>query len=164
MESLKTYCFDFVDHKCHSVNTPPGWKLFAISGLNDFLPPTRLASMELCMGVKEKDILPGEYAVPEGLCFRISTPHQGDAIVTIPRRACSPHAANALPELLMAQGVITGHGVGAQFIRGREINDRKFAREDGLPGPTNKHTGKKDEISDDARTQRIQALQVGSVN
>jgi hypothetical protein len=75
--------------------------------------------------------------------------------------------ANALPELLMAQGVITGHGVGAGISGGSEVNDKKRAREGGSPGPSKRRTGstiKKEEISDDARAHRIQALQVSRVN
>jgi hypothetical protein len=77
----------------------------------------------------------------------------------------SCNLAHALPELLMAQGVITGHGVGAG-IRS-EGNDRKRAREGGLPGPSKRRAGstvKKEAISANARTQRIQALQVSRVN
>jgi hypothetical protein len=67
-------------------------------------------------------------------------------------------------ELLMAQGVIIGHGVGVGISRGPEVNDRihrKRAREDGSSGPSKRHTGStiKEEIPADAREQRIQALQ-----
>ena len=70
--------------------------------------------------------------------------------------------ANALPELLMAQGVITGQVGGARFSGGSEVNDRKRVREDGSPGPSKRHTGstvKKEEISSNAHAQRIQAIQ-----
>jgi len=65
-------------------------------------------------------------------------------------------------ELLMAQGVIVVHGAEARINGGSEVNDRKRAREDGLSGPSKRRAGptlKKEEISGDARTQRIQALQ-----
>jgi hypothetical protein len=92
LESMGLYCFDFVDHKCHPVNTPSGWKLFTIADSRTLLPAQRLLSMEVAMGVQEKDILPGreKYAVPEGLRCRISIPHQDDVIVTIPRRVHDP--------------------------------------------------------------------------
>ena len=68
----------------------------------------------------------------------------------------------------MADGVITGHGVGARIGRGSEVNDRKRAREDFSPGPSTKRrtgsTVKKEEVSANARAQRIQALQVSRVN
>ena len=71
-----------------------------------------------------------------------------------------------LPELLMAQGVIIGHGAGVGIGRGPEVNDRKRAREDGSSGPSKRHTGStiKEEIPADAREQRIQALQVSMDN
>jgi hypothetical protein len=62
----------------------------------------------------------------------------------------------------MAQGVITGHGVGARISGGSEVNGRKRARVDGSPGPSKRRTGspvKKEEISADGRAQRIRALQ-----
>jgi hypothetical protein len=68
-----------------------------------------------------------------------------------------------LPELLMAQGVITGHDVRTGISRGSEVNDRKRVREHGSPGPSKRRTGstiKKEESSADARAQRIQALEV----
>ena len=81
---------------------------------------------------------------------------------------CFPcNLANALPELLMAQGVIIGHGVGVGTSRGPEVNHRKRARQDGSSGPSKRHTGpmiKKEEIPVDARALRIQALQVSRVN
>jgi hypothetical protein len=72
------------------------------------------------------------------------------------------NVANALPELLMAQGVITGHGLGAKSNRGPEVNNRKRVREGGSPGPSKRCPGstvKKEEISSNAHAQRIQALQ-----
>ena len=67
----------------------------------------------------------------------------------------------------MADGVITGYGVGARIGRGFEANDKKRAREDSLPGPSTKRrtgpTVKKEEMSANARAQRIQALQVSRV-
>ena len=69
-----------------------------------------------------------------------------------------------LLELLMADGVITGYGVGARIGRGSVANDKKRAREDSLPGPSTKRrtgpTVKSEEMSVNARAQRIQALQV----
>ncbi|KAF8483632.1 hypothetical protein DFH94DRAFT_690107 [Russula ochroleuca] len=65
-------------------------------------------------------------------------------------------------ELLMAQGVITGHNVGARNSGEYDINNRKRAREDGSAGPSKRPSGstvKKEEISANARQQRIQALQ-----
>jgi hypothetical protein len=68
----------------------------------------------------------------------------------------------------MAEGVITRCGVGARIGGGSDANDRKRAREDCLPGPsTKRRTGstiKKEEMSANARAQRIQALQVSRVN
>jgi hypothetical protein len=74
--------------------------------------------------------------------------------------------ADTLPELLMAQGVITKHGVEAEINGGPEVNNRKRARKDGSPGPSKRHTAstvKKEEISANSRAQRIQALQVRGV-
>jgi len=66
-------------------------------------------------------------------------------------------------ELLMAEGVITGCGVGARIGKGSEANDRKRAGDDFSPGPSTKRrtgsTVKKEEMSANARAQRIQALQ-----
>ena len=67
----------------------------------------------------------------------------------------------------MAQGVIVVHGAGARISGGSEVNDRKRAREDGSSGPSKRRAGptvKKEEVSGDARTQRIQALQVSRIN
>jgi len=65
-------------------------------------------------------------------------------------------------ELLMAEGVITRYGVGARIGGGSEANERKRAREDYPPGPSTKRrtgsTVKKEEMSVNARAQRIQAL------
>jgi hypothetical protein len=73
-----------------------------------------------------------------------------------------------LLELLIAEGVITGYGVGARIGGGPEANDRKRAREDHSSGPSTKRrtgsTVKREEVSVDARAQRIQALQVSRVN
>ncbi|KAF8487198.1 hypothetical protein DFH94DRAFT_687674 [Russula ochroleuca] len=68
-------------------------------------------------------------------------------------------------ELLMAQGVIAGHDVGAgnRNREGSEVNDRKRPREDGSPGPSKRHTRftvKKEDMS--ALSQQIQALQAES--
>jgi hypothetical protein len=69
----------------------------------------------------------------------------------------------------MAQGVITRYGVGAEIGGGgSEANDRKRARDDDSPGPstTKRRAGstvKKEEMSANARAQRIRALQVSSV-
>ena len=74
----------------------------------------------------------------------------------------SCNLANVLSELLMADGVIIGRGVGG----GSEVNNRKRVRERGSPGPSKRHTGstvKKEELSADARVQRIQALEVSNV-
>jgi hypothetical protein len=63
--------------------------------------------------------------------------------------------------------VIAGQGVGAEISGGSKVKNRKRAREDGSPGPSKRRTGskvKKEEISDDDREQRIQALQVSGVN
>jgi len=65
-------------------------------------------------------------------------------------------------ELLMAQGVIVGYNIGAGISGGSEVDDRKRAREDGSSGPSKRRTGssiKEEELSDDARAQRIQALE-----
>ena len=69
----------------------------------------------------------------------------------------------------MAEGVITRYGVGARIGGGgSDVNDRKRAREDYSPGPSTKRrtgsTVKKEEMSANARAQRIQALQVSRVN
>jgi hypothetical protein len=65
----------------------------------------------------------------------------------------------------MAQGVITGHNVGAEISGESEVNDRKRVREDESPGPSAKRrtrpTIKKEEI--DSRVQQIRALQVSRV-
>jgi hypothetical protein len=79
----------------------------------------------------------------------------------------SYNLANAVPELLMAQGVISGDDVrsGNGNREGSEVNDRKRAREDGSPGPSKRHTRptvKKEEIS--VLSQQIQALQVSRAN
>ena len=66
----------------------------------------------------------------------------------------------------MAQGVIIGHDVGTGISGGSEVDSRKRARVTGSPGPSKRRTGstiKKEEISADARAQRIQALQVRRV-
>ena len=68
---------------------------------------------------------------------------------------------------MKAQGVIVVHGAEAKINGGSEVNDRKRAREDGLSGPSKRRAGpilKKEEISGDARTQRIQALQVSRIS
>jgi hypothetical protein len=79
----------------------------------------------------------------------------------------SCNLANALPELLMAEGVIAGHVTGAGIIGGSEVNDRKRVREGGCsPGPSKRRTGssvKKEAISATARAQRVRALQVSRV-
>ncbi len=73
-----------------------------------------------------------------------------------------------LLDLLMAQGVIPGYGVGARIGGDSDVNDRKRARDDGSPGPSTKRrtgpTVKKEEMSVNARAQRIKALQVSRVN
>jgi hypothetical protein len=71
-----------------------------------------------------------------------------------------------LTELLMAQGVIVGHDVGTGISEESKVNDRKRTREDESPGPSKRRTGptiKKEELSADARAQRIQALEVSRV-
>jgi len=60
----------------------------------------------------------------------------------------------------MAQGVITGHDVGAGTSGGSEVNDRKRTREGGSPGPSKRRSVKEEEISVTGRAQRIRALQV----
>ena len=76
--------------------------------------------------------------------------------------------ANALTELLMAQGVIIGHSVDAGISGGSEANDKKRVRDDDRsPGPSKRRTGptvKSEEDSADTRAQRIQALQVSRDN
>jgi hypothetical protein len=71
-------------------------------------------------------------------------------------------------ELLIAEGVITGYGVGTRIGGGSEANEKKRDREDDSPGPSTKRhtrsTVKKEEISDNALEQRIQALQVSGVH
>ena len=69
--------------------------------------------------------------------------------------------ADASPELLRAQGIITGPYVGDQGGQGSGINSNKRPREDGpsaTPGPSKRPTVKREE--NDTRTQRIRALQV----
>ena len=75
--------------------------------------------------------------------------------------------ANALLELLMAQGVVTGHDVrdGNENYEGSEVNNKKRARGDGSPGPYKRRTRstvKKEDIS--ALGQQIQVLQVSETN
>jgi hypothetical protein len=55
--------------------------------------------METAVGVKEKDILPGEerYAVSGSLRCRISIPDQVDVIISIPRRVRGPEIAYEQP-------------------------------------------------------------------
>jgi hypothetical protein len=93
---MGTYCFDFIDQKSHSVNTPVGWKIFTIPDTHDYMPSQQLLSVEAAFGVNEKDILPGEekYVVPEGLRFNISIPNQGNVTITVPRRDYGSHVAN----------------------------------------------------------------------
>ena len=67
----------------------------------------------------------------------------------------------------MAQGVISEHDVGAGISGGSKVNNKKRARDNGSPGPSKRRTGstvKKEEISADARAQRIQVLQVSRAN
>ena len=52
----------------------------------------------------------------------------------------------------MAQGVITGPGVGAGTSGGSGPSDRKRAREDGSPGPSKRRTGSR---TKNKETQRI---------
>ena len=80
----------------------------------------------------------------------------------------SCNLANVPPELLMAQGVIIEHDVGAGTSGGSKVNNKKRVRDDGSPGPSKRRTGstvKKEEISANARrAQRIQDLQVSRAN
>jgi hypothetical protein len=73
-----------------------------------------------------------------------------------------------LLELLIAEGVITGCDIKAENGGGSQANDRKRDREDDPPGPSTKRrtesTVKKEEMSANARAQRIRALQVSGVN
>jgi hypothetical protein len=98
-------------------------------------------------------------------------PYASVKVVYRPRggffQSLSYNLADALPELLMAQGVIAGHDVGAgnRNREGSEVNDRKRPREDGSPGPSKRHTRftvKKEDMS--ALSQQIQALQVSGAN
>jgi hypothetical protein len=81
-----------------------------------------------------------------------------------------PMIANVLPELLMAQGVIARHDVGAgnETREGSEVNKRKRAREDRPPGPSKRRarpTVKKEEKEEIfAISQQIQVLQVSGAN
>jgi hypothetical protein len=78
----------------------------------------------------------------------------------------SCNVANALSELLTANGVINERGVGAENIGGSEVNDRKHAREVGSPGPSKRRarsTTKREETSASTRPQRIQDPQVGRI-
>ncbi|KAH9177555.1 hypothetical protein EDB89DRAFT_2064530 [Lactarius sanguifluus] len=60
-------------------------------------------------------------------------------------------------ELLRALGIIPGNDVGRQES---PINNKKRAREDGSPGPSRSRPKiKREELSGDARTQRMRALQ-----
>jgi hypothetical protein len=65
------------------------------------------------------------------------------------------------PELLRAQGIIPANDVDRQ---GSPVNNKKRAREDGSPGPSSSRLKVKpvkgEELSEDARAQRMQALQV----
>jgi len=64
------------------------------------------------------------------------------------------------PELLRAQGIIPGNYVNRQ---GSPINNKKRAREDVSPGPSRSRPRikiKSEELSGDARAQRMRALQV----
>ncbi|SRR6266702_286392 len=62
------------------------------------------------------------------------------------------------PEVLRAQGIITGNNLGRQ---GSPINNKKRAREGGSPGPPRSRPNiKREEPSGDARAQRMRALQV----
>lgn len=72
----------------------------------------------------------------------------------------SCNLAKALPDLLMAQGVIIEHDVGAEISGESEVNDRKRVREDESPGPSKRRTRptiKKVEFG--SRVRQIQALQ-----
>ncbi|KAH9067808.1 hypothetical protein EDB87DRAFT_1573363 [Lactarius vividus] len=60
-------------------------------------------------------------------------------------------------ELLRAQGIIPGNDVSRQ---GSSINNKKHAREGGSPGPSrSRQKVKSEELLEDAREQRIRALQ-----
>ncbi|KAH9072856.1 hypothetical protein EDB83DRAFT_137514 [Lactarius deliciosus] len=60
-------------------------------------------------------------------------------------------------ELLRAQGIIPADDVGGQEST---ANNKKRAREGGSPGPSRSHPNiKREEISNDARTERMRALQ-----
>ncbi|KAH9072851.1 hypothetical protein EDB83DRAFT_2312999 [Lactarius deliciosus] len=72
-----------------------------------------------------------------------------------------PHASIKIfyrpRELLRAQGIIPGNGENRQ---GSPNDNKKRAREDGSPGPSRSHPRiKSEELSGDAREQRIRALQ-----
>lgn len=78
----------------------------------------------------------------------------------------SCNLTNVLSELLMADGVIVGRGVGAEISGVSEVNDRKRAREVGSPGPSKRRTRsttKHEETPADARSQQIQDPQVGRI-
>ena len=78
----------------------------------------------------------------------------------------SRNTANTFPELLIAQGVIVGCGVGAVISGGSEVNNRKHAREDGSADPYKRRaisSTKKEEVSVNAHAQRIQALLVSRI-
>jgi hypothetical protein len=89
LEAEETYCFDFVNSNGHPVNTPQGWKIVTVPGVDDIIPSQAVLSVEAAFGVKARDLCAGEekYVVPEGLCCRISIPNQRSVTVTIPRRA-----------------------------------------------------------------------------
>ncbi|KAH9042714.1 hypothetical protein EDB85DRAFT_2139255 [Lactarius pseudohatsudake] len=76
-----------------------------------------------------------------------------------PRRG-SPYASIKIfyrsRELLRAQGIIPGND---ESMQGSPINNKKRAREDGSPGPPRSRQKIKRELSEDAREQRIRALQ-----
>ncbi|KAH8996750.1 hypothetical protein EDB92DRAFT_1942366 [Lactarius akahatsu] len=59
-------------------------------------------------------------------------------------------------ELLRAQGTITGND---ESVQGSPINNKRRAREDGSPSPPRSRQKIKRELSEDAREQRIRALQ-----
>ncbi len=64
------------------------------------------------------------------------------------------------PELLRALGIIPGNDAGRQES---PINNKKRVREDGSPGPSRRRPNvkiKSEELSGDARTQRMRALRV----
>jgi hypothetical protein len=75
-----------------------------------------------------------------------------------------PHASVKIfyrpRELLRAQGIIPANDVDRQ---GSPVNNKKRAREDGSPGPSSSRLKVKpvkgEELSEDARAQRMQALQ-----